>query len=1280
MPATLQIYLFGGFRLAVDDKDLPSIATVRARSLFAYLVMHAERDHTRDLLAGLFWPDLSDTTARRRLSQALWRIGQAFSAGGVENPLLIEADAIRFDNCTTYWLDVEAFEAAVDETEKENGPGESASSRLFVTAYDFNRRMSGREIEHGPERETTGGGRQESWLKDGVKLYCGDFMAGYYDDWIIPERERLREHHLSALEHLLAQCKDSGDYEQALRFAHRLTVAEPLRETAHCEIMQLCSLLDRPQEALHQYEILKGILETELGIEPSPTASMLHLQLVAGAENPPPSTASTRVYTSPFLDTTFSIPLVGRKTEREKLAVCIDAAMNGNGGIVLVGGEAGVGKTRLLQEIARDAGWRGMQVLWGWGKDRTSVSAYDILGQILQAGVTPLRAAQLEPLVDCATRSALAVFLPNLASLWPNLPALSSGNPRQKQKRVHESFTRVVLSLGEITPHLLILEDVHWATETDLAALLHLARSLANSSVLVIISFREGEAQERPAIWKMLQKLNEVDRHERFELARLTDSETDDLVHLGLGLHQPAPRFTQRVYEETDGNPLFVLETLRALHDEGVLYRDESGTWNTPWDRTTANYAELPVPPEVRQVIANRLERLDCTERAILNAAAIMGDRFDFLLLSRLIEQEQKVCTKCLASLVSRRFLEEEPNAYRFSHNLARQIVIMEMSADEKRRRHRALVAVLEAIHPNQVETLAHHAMHGEIWERAFVYNQRAGDRARAMYAGDKAIEFYTHAMDAWRNLGYRPNRGYLALLQKRGEIFQETGQFDLAEDDFQHAVELATQMNITQAHAEASNSLSYLHFQRGDYASALEISIQAHEMARLAGSEVLVARALLNSANALRNMGRCTEAIDFYHRAVSALEHTNDQVRLADCLNRLGYAYIFTGQLTEAEEVMQRGLAMRRRLDEKVGLAYSLSNLSGLYLYRGDFPLSAEVTQEAYDVATASGDPYGQDAALQNLGCVKLEQGLLDEAIAYFERALAIGREIGDKPLVAEALADLGQAYAKKGDLLAARTLQQESIVAFEDGGEVWYLCKAHEYLSEISLALGDSDVALEQARRALAVAQELDTPYLLGSAHRALAQVLAHDAANNTDADPVYHFEASIQLLQSGGFRASLARSLAAFGRYLNAAGDDEHLQRGTEMLARAKDLFRELGMAWDLATLERDEAGHTQPDRLLVRLPLTLAPVGRPLRADEWVDVIWSISTSEDEVIQDKVARRQHRLLRLLREADKQGAAPRVDDLARALDVSPKTIKRDLVALRAGGHNARTRGSRG
>ena len=308
------------------------------------------------------------------------------------------------------------------------------------------------------------------------------------------------------------------------------------------------------------------------------------------------------------------------------------------------------------------------------------------------------------------------------------------------------------------------------------------------------------------------------------------------------------------------------------------------------------------------------------------------------------------------------------------------------------------------------------------------------------------------------------------------------------------------------------------------------------------------------------------------------------------------------------------------------------------------------------------------------------LQQGLLDKAIDLFRRAIAIAREIGDNPLVPEALANMGQAYAKKGDLLTARTLLQQSLASSETGGEIWYLCQAHGYLAEISLALGDEETAFAQAEQVLDITRRLGSPpYFCGTGHRVMGLVLTHAAANAANAEPAHHFEESLRFFREGGFRTGLARTLAAYSHYLLAKREDEEQRRGREMREKARALFRDMGMTWDLAMLDRTDTCFAKPRLLSVRLPLAVAPTGRPLRDDEWVEVIWNVSSVEDETIPGKAARRRHRLLRLLREASEQNAAPRVTDLARALDVTPRTIKRDLAALRAAGHDVHTRGSR-
>jgi tetratricopeptide (TPR) repeat protein len=482
-------------------------------------------------------------------------------------------------------------------------------------------------------------------------------------------------------------------------------------------------------------------------------------------------------------------------------------------------------------------------------------------------------------------------------------------------------------------------------------------------------------------------------------------------------------------------------------------------------------------------------------------------------------------------------------------------------------------------------------------------------------------------------------------------------------------------QVGNQASQARVLNHLSYLQFQRGHFSSTLEVAQQALDLATAAGLPSEIATGLFNKANALRNLGHHQKAVGFYEQAIALYEElgSDHQARLADALNRMGAALMFTGACAEARSVVERSLTIRRQLGDRMGISYSLANLCVICVYQGQFARAREAAQEALELASVIGDLYGETGALDNLGDVMLEQGFPTQAIPLFQRGLRITREIGDLTTEAILLLDLGRAYHHLGDLEQAREMLEQSL----DMGSVIERRLApliHAHLARLSLATDRDNEALAHARAGLRAAHEVEAPWPLGIAHRVLGEVAAHVGSDKVEP----HFEESIRVLREIGAEAELARSLAAYGIYLNHSTDAEEMRRGAAMLEEARTLFQELGMARDLAQLEAEAPAPLPPGQISVRLPRAGAPTGRPLRDDEYVTVTWTVAVPEDEVIPRKVIRRRHCLLRLLREAADQSTTPTVPALAAALEVTPRTIERDLAALRAAGHDVRTRGS--
>jgi len=1282
----LRVHLFGGFSLSWGDVPLSPFASRSARSLFGYLVTY-RHPHTRDLLAGTFWPDLPNAQARRRLRQALWRIRHHLSDLPVSVPfILTEGDVVRLHPEAPCWADVEAFRAGC-------APLEAARSMDLP----------------GPVEG----------LREAVGLYRGDFMAGYYDDWVLVERERLREMYLAALDRLLAFCRTQGDYEEALHYARQLTMEDPLREEGHREVMRLCYLLGRHREALEQYELCRAALAQELGVEPAAATVALYREIAARAGAVDVAYLPASAPPSPLLEGSGEVPLVGRRTERAALVERLEGAIHGRGGLILVEGEAGVGKTRLLQEIAHDAGWRGARVLWGRGRELAESPPYGVLGEALRAGLSPMRAGQLAHLMEGIWLREASLLLPELAEWLPDLPPRAALEPEQERMRLWEALTRLVLALGRIAPHVLILDDLQWADEATLEVLPYLARRLAEGRVLLILSYRDEEARARGAVWDALRALDRVEYGERLRLPRLTARETGELVRRSLGLAREVPHFERRLYREAEGNPLFVLEMLRALHEEGVLYRDASGEWSTLWDEVTTDYAELPLPPGVYQVIARRLARLEPDERAVLDAAAVLGTDFDFSLLAEASDLPREAVLAAVSALVRRRFLVEEPAAYRFSHDKIRQVAYLELDEEARRRLHRRAGEALEALHPERVEALARHFALGRVRDEALAYSLQAGRRAQAMYSHEEALAHYDQALAL---AGADDREAQWEIRIRREEVLNVLGRREEQAADLAALADLAggDPERLAEVHRRRAWLLAHL----GRYEEARSAAQRALSLAESLGDEGGQAAALTAMGMIVNWSGRPAEALSPLRSAVRLYRHRGDTGGEIEARSALGNALLGVKAYAAARTELETTLVLCRSSGNRFGEAETLGLLAILHMEQGDTDAALSCYARSLDASREVGYSYGEARTLLNLGNVRYVRGEVGEALRCYDEALAIFsatghrrgeaivrinrasvygtvlgdveravadaeaawayfRETGDRIYEGQSLGVLGQMALLQGQMEAAWSRLEAGLALLLVSGERWIAVQVYRALVRLSLREGKPAVALEYLEIAESIARELGMAdlatnlladrgaVLLAMGKPAEALVATSEAmarlgpgVEQSYLIPFVHYRVLAALGRDQEARVALRQAREGMLRLLEGVSPEQRRMS----LERIPE-HRAIVEAWE----------GTRPRRVIRRLPREGAPTGRALHDDEWVEVIWTVEDGGDDAVVGKVARRRHRLLRLLREAGEQGAAPTVDDLADALGVSRATIKRDLAALRRAGHEIRTRGSR-
>lgn len=1269
---SLEIRLLGGLELSREGRLLEQLPLRAARSLFAYLVLNRERAHTRDLLAGTFWPDFDEARARRRLSQALWQVQASIGETDGHRYLIGTPDTVRFNADADFWLDVDEFEALLSV----EGDDRAEESEALGAAVD---------------------------------LYRGDLLAGFYDDWLLPAQDRLRSRFLGALQRLSDLAMARGDYETALIHARRLVQEDEFDEEAHRRVMRIAVLLGRHNEALRQFEECRRILEEELGSAPSAETVELYEATLAdrevGGRAPRPHEES------PLFGDGELLPFVGRTTERTRFAQRLDEILEGRGGVVLVEGESGVGKTRLLTEVAEDARWRGMDVLWG----RSSSSGGRPFAALAEAldGVTGLRARQLASRLDPLWAGALAPLAPGLVEASGDVPTPGPVRRADEQHRMREAIASAFQGIASLAPTLVVLEDLHWADDDTIQALTHLATRIDSDRVLLAVSYRHGEAREREDVWQLLRDLDRLAHCERISLAPYSPAQTEELIRKSLGLVEVSGDFSERLHRDTGGLPLFIVETLRALYEKDDLAEAEAPAEEAPSTRD-----RLPVTPTVHALIRHRLDGLEPSSRKTLELVAAHDGG---LLLEEVVgasELDDQAVLAALDDLVRRRLLLSRQGDFEVEHDLMRRVVYEDLSLSRRLDLHRRVALAIEKIRPDEVEMLAHHFTAARIPDRAAEYLERAAANAMAVHAYDTAATHLERASAALAEIA-APDARQFAVASLLEEVLDVLGRREEQEDALRRMERHAGEADRGDVHRRRAWWLWLAHQDR--FAEAKEEARLALEMARASGDGGKVVAALSTLGMIACLGGRAAEGVQFLEEAADF--RGADRRQEADARNALGQNLIDLQRFGEAESQLLAALALYGELGDARGEAEVLGMLGTLRMERGE-PESAETDfLKAIEISQRIGYRHGEavnqanlailyvitnrlgsairsfDAAAETYGLMGNRRGLAqvqsnaawmrhsrlgqsDEAARHLEEALNVYREIGDTRGKAQCLAIVGSIRARKGTYEAAWEAFRRGLDLAMTAEDQWLSAQILREYGSAELGAGNAQNALIRASQAEALCEKTGMDDLIIGVRalkgRALLELGRPEEAVAETAKAVKTLRPGMEFAHLVHFSHGLV--LEELGEHSAAYAQFE---RAYKMLL---DSVADLGPDdREQALLVEDHAGiidwwrTTQPQVSEHLIASIDAPTGRAVTPDECVKVRWTVHDPSDLEVKDRAERRRHRLLRLLVEARTQRAAPTVRDLAAALGVGDATVRRDLALLRAGGVMVTTRGSR-
>jgi tetratricopeptide (TPR) repeat protein len=725
--------------------------------------------------------------------------------------------------------------------------------------------------------------------------------------------------------------------------------------------------------------------------------------------------------------------------------------------------------------------------------------------------------------LDEALQDAIPALLSLLDALPDDSPFLKL-DPLERRQRTLTALKRVLLRESQVQPLLLVFEDLHWIDSETQALLDSLVESLPAARLLLLVNYRP----EYQHGWGTKTYYTQV------RLDPLPLVSAAELLQVLLGNDSGLVPLKQLLIARTEGNPFFLEESVRALVETGVL----GGEWGAY--RLDTALQTLQVPATVQAVLAARIDRLPPEEKRLLQTAAVIGNEVPLPLLQTIVELPEAALHRGLAHLQAAEFLYEtrlfpEPD-YTFKHALTHEVAYGSLLLERRRVLHACLVEALEGLAPErvaeQVERLTHHALRGEVWDKAVTYCQQAGARAHDRAAFREAVAAFEQALQALAHLPESSDTRVLAL-------------------DLRLAVDLP---------------LTAL----GEHGRRLALLGEAEILARALDDRARLGRVLVRMAAVLRVTGDHDGAIVVGRQALARAAALGDSALQVQASHTLGLVYHAIGDFGRAAELLRQNVeaadrasgtpTTALRIESRAWLARTLSAL-------GAFAEGRRHGEEALRLATLEGRGDTPIIAHAWLGHLYLAQGDLEHAIRVFDQGLALCRASGHRTNLRGIAAGLGYVSALQGRLAEGRALLEEAISEGTRTGALQGQAYRVAWLSEVCRLAGRGEEAWQHARQALDLARQLKERGNEAHALHQLGVVHAHaDPLNAEQAET--HYQQALALAEALGMRPLVAHCHFGLGTLYAKTSRPE--QAHAE-LSTAIDLYRTMEMTFWLPQAE-------------------------------------------------------------------------------------------------------------
>lgn len=941
----LEVRLFGAGRIVSAGREMKVGSRRWTLPLLTYLALHNGAPVLRKRVAFTLWPDEPEETALINLRRNLHRLRGVLPDPGTEPWIHSNAESLTWNASAPWTVDVLAYE----------------------------------KLREDPAR-----------LAEAAELYRGDLLEDFYDDWIVTERERLRALFHADLTALIVAHRSRRAFTTAAQYAERLLQDDPWREDTLRALMSVRYEAGDAAGALAEFDRFARLIHDEMRAVPMPETVALRDAIASGSPILPAAPHATPDAKHAFSD----VPFVGREDQLARLRDHWARAAMGNGGAHFVRGEAGIGKSRLVSELALIAESEGGRVLLG-ATSRPPHTAYQSLSNALRSRLPLAASVSLAPQL----LASIAELIPELRSFRSDVPDIARLDPERERARLIDALTQLLIALSRPRPLVVILEDLHRAESSTIEALREIVPRLAQAQVLIVATYRPEDtprshplalltrALETGANTTEVRPLQAAEIHALAIALRPQEAENSALI--------------DALVRQSNGNALFAIELLR----EAVL--------------SDAGY--LAAPATLATMIAQRVESLTPAARRVAEIAAVAGEDFRIGIVQDIAGLALRGVLDQLDELLDRHIVREAVEGvhseYQFSHHLVHAAVYDASPVDARTRRHHRMARILvETNDRNTDEHAAEIALHferGDDPAQAARQYARAARHAAALYANSEACQLVSRALE----LGDWSTRECFDLFMLRSTLYGHLGDHAQHAADLDEAGALAERLGadaqcmvmerrVRLATRQANRDVEIACLER-----LTETAMQQGDTRWLAIADELHARLEERNGNL---EGAVESALAGLHR-FQTLGDDAASARLGGFAARVNA--LLPNGTERSDRLISDALAAAERTNDALVRSFVLYDAVVVAYEKHDHERGVVLGRAALDVSRQTGHRVNESNALKLLGVALWTQWRIPEALESLFAAARLTRELGLTSGFYATACDLGAVLCPVGD-----------------------------------------------------------------------------------------------------------------------------------------------------------------------------------------------------------------------------------------------------------------------